>query len=228
MFTGIVETIGRVDQLVIPKTFGPGQQGATLSIADASSVLTDCQVGDSICVNGTCLTVTDFTSDRFTVGLSPETLRRTNLGKLQTGAAVNLERAMGVGTRFGGHFVQGHVDTPGTLVAKIPEGDSLWLRIAPKDPTMLKNIVPKGYIAVDGTSLTVCEVNDVEGWFSLMLVAYTQSHVILPQKAVGDEVNLEVDMLGKYVERIVEYTLHDNKVKKTIESAVRKTLQRPQ
>ncbi|KAJ1981198.1 Riboflavin synthase alpha chain [Dimargaris cristalligena] len=175
--------------------------------------------------SGTCLTVTEMNSDSFSFGLSPETLRRTNLGQLKRGDNVNLERAMGISTRFGGHFVQGHVDSTGTIVAKIPEGNSLWLRIKPTDIDLLKNIVPKGYITVDGTSLTVCEVNDNEGWFSLMLVAYTQGRVILPTKPEGSLVNLEVDMLGKYVERIVEHSLNGQKTQDRIETLVRRALQ---
>ncbi|RKP37663.1 riboflavin synthase alpha chain [Dimargaris cristalligena] len=225
MFTGIIEQIGTVRQLNMPESVNLGDEGVTLVITQVGDLLTDCHLGDSICINGTCLTVTEMNSDSFSFGLSPETLRRTNLGQLKRGDNVNLERAMGISTRFGGHFVQGHVDSTGTIVAKIPEGNSLWLRIKPTDIDLLKNIVPKGYITVDGTSLTVCEVNDNEGWFSLMLVAYTQGRVILPTKPEGSLVNLEVDMLGKYVERIVEHSLNGQKTQDRIETLVRRALQ---
>ncbi|KAJ1651716.1 Riboflavin synthase alpha chain [Dispira simplex] len=224
MFTGIVEKIGTVLELTSPESVQMGDQGVSLTVNDVGELLNDAQLGDSMCINGTCLTITDMEQDCFTVGLSPETLRRTNLGVLKKGDKVNLERAMGVSTRFGGHFVQGHVDGTGKIVEKIPEGNSLWLHIAPTDKDMLRHIVPKGYITVDGTSLTVCDVNDDEGWFSLMLVVYTQTHVILPLKEVGESVNLEVDMLGKYVERIVDHTLRGEKTRETIEAMVRRTL----
>ncbi|KAJ1908578.1 Riboflavin synthase alpha chain [Tieghemiomyces parasiticus] len=224
MFTGIIEQIGTVLELKKPQSGERDDLGVSLTITDVGDLLSDCNLGDSICINGTCLTVTEFTADQFTVGLSPETLRRTNLGRLQTGDSVNLERAMGVATRFGGHFVQGHVDSTGTIISKSPEGNSLWLRIKPTDPILLKNIVPKGYITVDGTSLTVCDVNDDEQWFSLMLVEYTRGRVILPHKPEGSLVNLEVDMLGKYVERIVDYTVNGQKVQDRIQSIVRRSI----
>jgi riboflavin synthase len=130
---------------------------------------------DSISVNGTCLTVTEFDSQlsEFTVGLSPETLRKTSLVKLEPGSEVNLERAVRPTSRMGGHFVQGHVDVTGEIMAKEAEGDSLWVKVkAGRD--LLRYIVPKGFIAVDGTSLTVVDVFDGEECFNFMLVAYTQ------------------------------------------------------
>ncbi|CAI5505343.1 unnamed protein product [Closterium sp. Naga37s-1] len=160
------------------------------------------RLGDSIAVNGTCLTVTTFDSSSFVVGLAPETLRRTNLGDLKEGSPVNLERSLRADSRLGGHFVQGHVDGTGVITNKRPEGDSLWLTVQ-CDPSLLKYIVPKGYIAVDGTSLTVVEVNDEESWFTFMLVAYTQQKIVVPGKQIGDRVNLEVDIVGKYVERVI-------------------------
>ncbi|CAG8504368.1 28883_t:CDS:2 [Dentiscutata erythropus] len=204
MFTGIVEHMGEVVEIQQLDHSDTGGDGWSMKIGDAEPVLSDCRLGDSISINGTCLTVTDFGTEWFKVGLSPETLRRTNLGDLVIGNKVNLERALAANVRFGGHFVQGHVDTTGEIISMTPEGNSLWIKISPSDPKYLRYIIPKGYICLDGTSLTVCEVNDAENWFNIMLVAYTQSHVTMPLKKVCDKVNIEVDMLGKYVEKIVE------------------------
>ncbi|KAK4777433.1 hypothetical protein SAY87_017620 [Trapa incisa] len=197
LFTGIVEEMGQV------KDLGPVEDGFTLKIT-AKTVLEDVHLGDSIAVNGTCLTVTDFDKglSEFTVGLAPETLRKTSLIELRVGSKVNLERAVGPTGRMGGHFVQGHVDGTGEIVSMEPEGDSLWIKVRTKRE-ILRYVVPKGFIAVDGTSLTVVDVNDEEGWFSFMLVAYTQEKIVVPLKQVGQKVNLEVDILGKYVERLL-------------------------
>lgn len=138
----------------------------------------------------------------FTVGLAPETLRRSNLGDLSSGAKVNLERALAADGRNSGHFVQGHVDNVGTIVSMKPDGDALWVTVRPPKELMAY-IVPKGFIAVDGASLTVCEAPAAADppYFSFMLVSYTQQKIIIPSKAVGDTVNLEVDVTAKYVER---------------------------
>jgi riboflavin synthase len=133
-------------------------------------------------------------------------LRRTNLGSLTSGDKVNVERSMGVDSRNSGHFVQGHVDGTGKILSFTREHDSLWVKISTPS-AILKDIVPKGYIAIDGTSLTVCEVNAVEGWFNIMLISHTQTSVILPLKKVGDLVNLEADVLGKYAARSVAAVL---------------------
>lgn len=193
MFTGIVEEIGTVEAL------GEVAGGWSLTVR-ASTVLEDSRPGHSIAINGACLTVTGLTDATFTVGLSPETLRRTNLGDLRPGDEVNLERSLAFNGRIGGHFVQGHVDGTGVIRAFRPEGDSLWVTVAaPRE--LLRYIVPKGYVAVDGASLTAVDV--LEDAFTFMLVAYTQQHITLPRKPVGSRVNLEVDMLGKYIERFV-------------------------
>merc|ERR1719436_134859 len=154
-------------------------------------------IGCSIAVNGACLTATALHADSFEVNCAPETLRRTDLGDLKVGSLVNLERSMAGSDRNSGHIVQGHVDEAGTILRFTPEGDSLWVRISLSD-SLLPFVVPKGYIAVDGTSLTVCEVNQREKWFNLMLIAHTQQCVVMPKKRVGDKVNLEADCLGKY------------------------------
>ncbi len=193
MFTGIIEEIGIVERL------SQAEGGWSLTV-QAVIVLEGTALGHSIAVNGACLTVTALTDGSFTVGLSPETLRRTNLGEVQPGDGVNLERSLAVNGRIGGHFVQGHVDGTGVIRSFRPEGDSLWMTVA-AEPALLRYIVPKGYIAVDGTSLTVVDV--LPDAFTFMLVAYTQQHITLPRKPVGSRVNLEVDVLAKYVEKFL-------------------------
>ncbi|EEF44438.1 riboflavin synthase [Ricinus communis] len=196
LFTGIVEEMGEI------KHIGPTNDGGFDLKIRAKTVLDGVNLGDSIAVNGTCLTVTSFTDGEFTVGLAPETLRKTSLIELKSGSLVNLERAVQPTSRMGGHFVQGHVDGTGEIVEKEIEGDSLWIKVK-VDSGLLRYIVPKGFIAVDGTSLTVVDVFDKEDCFNFMLVAYTQQKVVIPLKNVGQKVNLEVDILGKYVERLL-------------------------
>ncbi|PWA75502.1 lumazine-binding protein [Artemisia annua] len=206
LFTGIVEEMGQVKQL------GFDESGESFDmIIYSPTVLQDVNLGDSIAVNGTCLTVTEFDTQRseFKVGLAPETLRKTSLIELEKGSVVNLERAVKPSTRMGGHFVQGHVDGTGEIVSMDPEGDSLWIKVK-TSRDILKFIVPKGFIAVDGTSLTVVDVFDDEESFNFMLVAYTQQEVVIPLKKVGQKVNLEVDILGKYVERLLSTGFVDN------------------
>lgn len=162
------------------------------------------QLGDSIAVNGVCLTVTTFQLEptpSFTVGVAPETLRITNLGGLKKNSHVNLERAVRADTRMGGHFVQGHVDTTAQIVAMTPDGNAITIRFKPASRDVLRYVVYKGFIALDGTSLTVTKVDDAEGWWEVMLIAYTQERVVIAQKKVGDTVNVEVDMMAKYAEK---------------------------
>jgi len=193
MFTGLIEEIGAVKH--IKRT----DDSFDLTIGCAH-VLEGVALGDSIAVNGVCLTVTAFTEDSFTVGLAPETLKRSNLGALSAGAGVNLERAVTPSTRLGGHYVQGHIDGVGTIIDFTPDADALWVRIK-TDPDLMRYIVTKGFIAIDGTSLTVVDTG--ADWFNVTLVNYTQSKIVMPSKAVGEAVNLEVDILAKYVERLV-------------------------
>lgn len=204
LFTGIVEEIGCIEQIGAESGKEDGGNGGFEMRIGAETVLGGTRLGDSIAVNGTCLTVTeiDLGESCFSVGLSPETLRRTSLGGLGPGSPVNLERALTPETRMGGHFVQGHVDGTGEIIKFSPEGDSLWVTVR-TDPELLRLIVPKGFIAVDGTSLTVVGVYEEESSFDFMLVAYTQQKIVLPSKKVGDKVNLEVDILGKYVEKLL-------------------------
>lgn len=205
LFTGIVEEMGEIKQL------GASNDGGCNMKIRAKTVLEGTQLGDSIAVNGTCLTVTELGTqlEDFTVGLSPETLRKTSLSELEPGSLVNLERAVQPTSRMGGHFVQGHVDGTGVIVSMAPEEDSLWIKVK-ADKSLLKYIVSKGFIAVDGTSLTVVDVFDDEECFNFMLVAYTQQNVVIPLKKVGQKVNLEVDILGKYVERLLSSQFVDS------------------
>lgn len=193
MFTGIVEEIGRL------KERGTAAAGAQFSFA-CRNVLEGTALGDSIAVNGVCLTVTDLGQDWFRVGVAPETLRRSNLGQLKPGQPVNLERALTPNTRMGGHFVQGHVDGTATIIERRPEQESLWLRFR-GDRAWMALLVPKGFVCVDGISLTLVDVDD--DTFSLMLVAYTQAQATLAEKSLGAVVNIEVDILGKYVARLL-------------------------
>ena len=198
MFTGLVEEIGTIRRIW---TVG---EGLVLSV-NAEQVLSDMKVSDSIAINGACLTVTEVSAGSFAVGIAPETQRRTNLGNLQPGDLVNLERSLPFNGRIGGHFVQGHVDGTGVIMDMSPEDESLWVKVEASEE-LLRYIVPKGFVSVDGVSLTV--VNIFPNAFNFMLISYSQKHVILPRKTVGELVNLEVDMLGKYVERFVEGITH--------------------
>ena len=175
-----------------------------MTITDCADILGDCHLGDSIAVNVTCLTVTEFTSSSFKIGVAPETLRRTNLGSLTKGSKVNLERAVSAETRMGGHFVQGHVDTVAKILSVTPDGEALVFRLQPRDKSVLRYIVEKGYVTLDGASLTITAVEDgADGWWEVMMISYTQEKVVMGNKKKGDDVNVEVDMVGKYVEKSV-------------------------
>ncbi|MEX1018247.1 MAG: riboflavin synthase [Litorilinea sp.] len=194
MFTGIVEEIGTVSQLQ------PSGDGYSLTLR-ARTVLEGTRLGDSIAVNGVCLTVIRLLSDGFVAGLSPETRKRTNLLRLHQGDGVNLERSLTPSSRMGGHFVQGHVDGTGVITAFRADGDALWMTIQAPD-TLMRYIVAKGFIALDGVSLTVVDV--FESGFTVTLVAYTQQQIMLSRQKIGYQVNLEVDILGKYVEKLLD------------------------
>ncbi|KAJ5294817.1 hypothetical protein PENANT_c014G10017 [Penicillium antarcticum] len=205
MFTGLVETIGTVTALEPLDTSSSGGGGTSLTISDCEEILSDAHLGDSIAVNGTCLTVTAFDKTWFKVGVAPETLRRTNLGSLEKGSYVNLERAVSADTRMGGHFVQGHVDTVAEVLSVIPDGNSLVFRLQPRDRDILRYVVEKGYVTLDGASLTVTKVVDgQDGYWEVMLIAYTQEKVVTASKKAGDLVNVEIDIVGKYVEKSVQ------------------------
>ena len=194
MFTGIIEEVGTVRRVLSGGTAGE------ISIR-ASTVLEGTHIGDSIAVNGVCLTVTGMTGDGFTADVMPETLRRTNLGRLNSDSRVNLERAMAAGGRFGGHIVSGHIDGVGTIRSMRREENAVWVTIAA--PThILRLIVEKGSIAIDGVSLTVAEVTSET--FSVSIIPHTGAQTILLSKRPGEQVNLENDVVGKYVQRLLE------------------------
>jgi riboflavin synthase len=194
MFTGIVEEMGAVTS--IEKTLA----GTRLTIL-ASTVMSDLKIGDSVSVNGTCLTAVSRSEKDFTVDVSPETLSVTTLGALAGGAPVNLERAMRLNDRIGGHLVAGHVDGIGVIRGRQQEANGVILVIeAPKD--VLRYCVTKGSITVDGVSLTINEVTDK--FFSVCIIPHTAQVTTLGLKQVGDKVNLESDLIGKYVERLLQ------------------------
>ena len=193
MFTGIVEEQGTII------TAHTGHDRDNTLLIQANAVLQGTQIGDSISVAGVCLTVTAHTDNQFLVGLSPETLRCTNLGTLRAGDSVNLERALTYGGRMGGHYVQGHVDGIAHITAIRHEGESKFITITPPRD-LLKYIVMKGYIAIDGVSLTIAALDDTS--FGIAMIAHTQAVVTMGNQTVGTPVNIEVDIMAKYVERI--------------------------
>ncbi len=194
MFTGIIEEIGTITEI------SQKSNASTLKIA-AKRILSDVALGDSISVNGICLTVTSFSSSHFTVDVMPETLKSTSFRSLKNGSRVNLERAMTPNRRFGGHFVTGHVDGVGKIIAKRPIGNAVYYEISvPKD--LLKYIILKGSVAVDGISLTVFALSNQS--FTISLIPHTLKKTILGGKKTGELVNIECDMLGKYVERFIQ------------------------
>lgn len=197
MFTGLIEEQGRV--------LTPPRNGK-LSLA-ADKVTEGLALGDSIAVNGVCLTVSAFSGQRFTADVMPETLHRSNLGELRTGSLVNLERALPATGRFGGHFVSGHIDGVGTLHSVRPEGNALIFSIRAA-PELLRGIVEKGSVAIDGISLTVVEVT--ETLFSVSVIPHTAAVTTLAGKRPGDHLNLETDMIGKYVLRALSLSQPSN------------------
>ena len=193
MFTGIVEEIGVVRGVV------SGSEWGSISIG-ARRVLEGTRRGDSIAVNGVCLTVTALSRDGFTADVMAETLRRSNLGALKAGEAVNLERAMAADSRFGGHIVSGHVDNFGEIVDRSQEGSAFWLTLS-APPDLLELVVEKGSITLDGVSLTVAA--RAENTFSVSLIPTTQMDTTLLRKRPGDKINLEADVIGKYVRALL-------------------------
>lgn len=195
MFTGIIEELGRVRRVDM------NGENARIVI-DARTVVEDTKHGDSIAVNGVCLTALDLKQDSFAADVSRETLERTTLGRLQPGAPVNLERAVTPATRLGGHMVQGHVDARGEFVSAIDHGGSWTIRIGyPSD--IARYLVFKGSVAVEGISLTIA--NLAENYFEIAIIPKTWEVTNLPQLRPGDAVNLEVDVIAKYVERILAH-----------------------
>lgn len=201
MFTGIVEEMGRIERI-------SGAGKALQLTITCKTVLEDVHLGDSIAVNGICLTVTQFNKTSFRADVMPETYRTTSFAALKTGSQVNLERAMPLGGRLGGHLVSGHIDGTGLIVGKREENNALWLDIQ-ADHNIMKYIIMKGSVCLDGTSLTVSALT--ENTFSVSLIPHTGKTTILSKKEQGDRVNIECDVLAKYVEQLMKP--HENQQK---------------
>ncbi|QAA35413.1 riboflavin synthase [Clostridium manihotivorum] len=201
MFTGLIEEIGTVEK--IDKT----EKSAVITIG-AKTVLDEVKLGDSICTNGVCLTVTSFYHGKFTVDVMAETMRRSNLKDLERGSKVNLERALRLSDRLGGHMVSGHIDGVGKIEKFLEEANAVWITIS-ADETILKYVVEKGSIAIDGVSLTVAYVDEAS--FRVSIIPHTKTMTTLLSKHLGDEVNLECDVVGKYVEKILGMNNRDSK-----------------
>lgn len=195
MFTGLVEELGSI------RTVETREAGSRITVA-AQVVMSDISNGDSIAVNGVCLTALDVTTDSFAMDVSPETLNRTTLGGLTAGSPVNLERAVTPTTRLGGHMVQGHVDGRGTFISAEPEGDFWTVRIG-FPPELGRYFVPKGSVAVEGISLTIAKL--VKDHFDIAIIPKTWEMTNLSSLNPGDAVNLEADVIAKYVERMLTY-----------------------
>lgn len=193
MFTGIVEEVG------VLKSIRRGASSAVLEIA-ARTVLEDIHLGDSIAVNGVCLTATSFTGGAFTADVMHETLDRSSLAALRPGSRVNLERAMAANGRFGGHIVAGHVDGVGTVLETKQDDNAVWYTIA-AGPEVLRYVVEKGSITIDGISLTVARVGPES--FAISAIPHTVAVTVLKDRKAGDKVNLETDIIGKYVEKLL-------------------------
>lgn len=194
MFTGIIEEIGSMRKIA--------RQGQAMVLTiGASKILTDVHLGDSISVNGVCLTVIRYDETSITVDVMPETFRRTTLQRLHVGDAVNLERAMLAGGRFGGHIVQGHVDSTGIITARTPDENAVVFQVEPTEPGILKYMIPHGSITIDGISLTLVQVSRER--FTVSIIPHTLAQTVLQHKKPGDEVNLEADVLGKYIEKLL-------------------------
>jgi riboflavin synthase len=201
MFTGLVEEIG------VLKAIGKGAKSAQLTIG-ADKVLQDIKLGDSISTNGVCLTVVTFSNNSFTVDVMPETMRRSNLKDLKPGSKINLERALRLGDRLGGHIVSGHIDGTGLVKTIEAEDNATWVTIE-AGAAIMKYVIEKGSVAIDGTSLTVARVGKED--FKVSIIPLTRDETTLLSKKIGEEVNLECDMVGKYIERLTMFNKDNNK-----------------
>lgn len=206
MFTGIVEEMGQIRSIV------RGASSAVLSI-EANLILEDLKIGDSVAVNGVCLTATSIGAGGFTADVMHETLNRSSLGALQKGSHVNLERAMIANGRFGGHIVSGHIDGTGTIGSIQKDDNALWYTIL-ADAKLLRYIVEKGSVTIDGISLTVADVQSDR--FAVSLIPHTAKVTVLGEKRTGDIVNLETDIIGKYVEKLMKPAVEETKQKSGI------------
>lgn len=205
MFTGIVEEVGKVDNIK------KGVKSSIITVT-ANKIFEDIHIGDSIAVNGVCLTVTNFNDNTFTADVMNETLSRSSLGELSKGSYVNLERAMPANGRFGGHIVSGHIDGTGEITNIQKDDNAIWYTVKAND-SLMKYIVEKGSIVIDGISLTVAKVSDKN--FSVSIIPHTAKETILSHRKIGDNVNLENDIIGKYVDKLINFR-SDNKAQSNI------------
>tara|TARA_B000000609_G_scaffold81105_1_gene61150 strand:+ start:360 stop:959 length:600 start_codon:yes stop_codon:yes gene_type:complete len=189
MFSGIIQSVGKIASF-----------NGSLLVVEAPEIANNNEISESISVNGACLTVVDKDSTKFSVNVVEETLKRTNLGKLSVGSNVNLESALRVGDKIGGHNVQGHVDCT-TTIKKINKVDNSWIVDFHKPKDFSQYLIEKGFITIDGVSLTI--TNDIEEYFSIAVIPFTWSHTLFSGYEVGSVVNLEVDMTAKYIEKII-------------------------
>lgn len=196
MFTGLVEEVGQIRRI--------GRKGEAMVLnIGASAIMSDLKIGDSVAVNGVCLTATTLEGGGFTADVMPETYRHTNLSQLQSGSKVNLERAMLSGGRFGGHIVQGHVDGTGVIGSITRDQNAIVFEIKPDDTQLFKYLIPKGSVTLDGISLTV--VHTSHNAFTVSIIPHTIGETVLNVKKTGDTINIECDILGKYVDHLLHY-----------------------
>ncbi|MBN7772172.1 riboflavin synthase [Clostridium aminobutyricum] len=206
MFTGIIEEKGRI------KSIGVGRNSSRLTI-EGDKIFDQIQIGDSVAVNGVCLTVCTLSGKTFEADVMGETISRSSLGGLKPGSCVNLERAMAANGRFGGHIVSGHIDGTGRIVSLTPDEIATWVKIS-APPSLMRYIVEKGSIAIDGISLTVAKVEPDS--FQVSLIPHTGSETTLLDKRPGDIVNLENDIIGKYIEKLMGLEHRKEKNKSSI------------
>lgn len=206
MFTGIIEEVGIIEDVIT------GSHKYTLKIS-GKTILEDTRVGDSISTNGVCLTVTRLEGDCFYADVMKETIFRTSLNQLGKGSKVNLERALTLNSRLGGHIVTGHIDGVGRILSRERDGNAVWFTIGAEE-SILRYVIYKGSVALDGISLTVADLD--ESSFKVSIIPHTESETTLLDKSVGDEINIECDVLGKYVERLLGFK-EDKKTKSGID-----------
>jgi riboflavin synthase len=211
MFTGIIEEIAQIKVITLNK------QGRCYTIS-ANIVIDDMCIGDSISVNGVCLTVTKLKEDNFSIDLVEETLNKSNLGELKEGDYVNLERSMKVSDRFGGHIVQGHVETLGVILDKQEDGDEALLSVG-LDPEWMRYCIPKGSITIDGISLTIASING--NIIEIALIPYTLDNTTLGLKEKSDTLNIETDIIGKYIDRLLTFDSDDIEIDNNIIKTIR-------
>ena len=211
MFTGIIEELAQI------KTIVPKKQGVCYTII-ARTVMDDLELGDSISVNGVCLTIIDRKKDRFSMDLIEETLNTSNLGELKKGDYVNLERAMKVSDRFGGHIVQGHVETLGVILEKQMQAEETVLSVG-LDPEWMRYCIPKGSISIEGVSLTIAAING--NILDIALIPHTLDNTTLGIKGKSDTLNIETDIIGKYIDRLLTFEADDTEIDSNILKSIR-------